>query len=73
MVRREGEAAGPNRLRRLVLRPQAEVESLAAAEWYRARSHVVASRFVEEPEKTIEQVLSGPLAFPAVEVGRLLR
>jgi plasmid stabilization system protein ParE len=67
VVRREGEAAGPNRLKVLVLRPQAEVESLTAAEWYRARSPVVASRFVEELEKTLAQVLAGPLAFPAVE------
>ena len=51
---------------RLVVRPQAEAELLAARDWYDAQRAGLGRRFVDEVGEAMQAVAARPLSFPKV-------
>lgn len=51
---------------RLVVRPQAEAELLAALDWYEAQRAGLGQQFADEVREVIAAVATRPLTFPKV-------
>ena len=51
---------------RLVVRPQAEAELLAARDWYETQRPGLGQKFVDEVRDAMSAVATRPLSFPKV-------
>ncbi|MGB3633164.1 MAG: type II toxin-antitoxin system RelE/ParE family toxin [Rubrobacteraceae bacterium] len=58
--------------RRLVFRPEADLEINAAAEWYEARGQGLAVEFLRVLDACIESIRRNPLLYPVVS-GKMRR
>jgi plasmid stabilization system protein ParE len=54
-------------MRRLVVRPQAELEIAAAADWYKSQNPVAALEFTAAVERVLKVVQENPYQYQAIE------
>jgi plasmid stabilization system protein ParE len=52
--------------RRLLVRPEAQLDITEAARWYDSRESELGTRFVNQMRDTLKQVADNPLRFPIV-------